>query len=154
MKRSFHTSFNQHRLDIWLLLLRVLVAGFMMTHGLPIFFRLMEGNLEFSDPIGIGEPATLVLAIFAEVVCSTFILIGLGTRIAAVPLIATMLVAAFISNWNDPFGKKELPLLYLFIYTTLLIVGSGKYSVDYLLSKRIGQKKNLDVGSYKAKFFI
>lgn len=144
MRRSFHTSFDQNRLDVWLLVLRVLVAAFMMTHGLPKFFRLMEGSLEFSDPIGIGEPATLVLAVFTEVVCSTFILIGLGTRIAAVPLIATMLVAAFISNWNDPFGKKELPLLYLFIYTTLLIVGSGKYSIDYLLSKRIVQTKSRD----------
>lgn len=141
MRRSIHTSFNQDRLDLWLLLLRVLVAAFMLTHGLPKFYKLMAGDFDFADPIGIGEKATLVLAVFAEVICSTFIFIGLGTRLAAVPLIATMLVAAFVSNWNDPFGKKELPLLYLFIYATLLIVGSGKYSVDHLISRRSAQKK-------------
>jgi putative oxidoreductase len=141
MRQSFHTNFNQNRLDLWLLLLRVLVTAFMLTHGLPKFYKLMAGDLQFSDPIGIGEPSTLFLAVFAEVICSTFILIGLGTRLATVPLIATMLVAAFVSNWNDPFGKKELPLLYLFIYTTLFVLGSGKYSVDSLLSKRLVQTK-------------
>jgi putative oxidoreductase len=144
MKQSFHTDLHKGRLDLSLLLLRVLVAAFMLTHGLPKFFKLMAGNLEFSDPLRIGEPATLILAVLAEVVCSTFIFIGLGTRLAAVPLIATMLVAAFVSNWNDPFGQKELPLLYLFIYTTLLILGSGKYSVDFLLSKKFLQTKTKD----------
>lgn len=144
MKRSFDTTFSQNKLDLWLLLLRALVTAFMLTHGLPKFYRLMTGNFEFSDPLGIGEPATLILAVFAEVVCSTFIFIGLGTRIAAVPLIATMLVAAFISNWNDPFGKKELPLLYLFIYVTLLILGSGRYSLDFVLTKRLTQIKTRD----------
>lgn len=101
----------------------------------------MAGDFAFADPIGIGEPATLVLAVFAEVVCSTFIFIGLGTRIAAVPLIATMLVAAFVANWDSPFGKKELALLYLFIYITLLILGSGKYSLDFLFSRRLTQTR-------------
>jgi putative oxidoreductase len=141
MKRTFQTEFNQNRLDVWLLLLRILVAGFMLTHGLPKFYMLMSGDFEFADPIGIGEAATLFLAVLAEVICSTFIFIGLGTRLATVPLLATMLVAAFISNWNDPFGKKELPLLYLFIYMTLLILGSGKYSIDFLLTKRFLQTK-------------
>jgi putative oxidoreductase len=147
MRKSFHTNFDQGRLDLWLLFLRMLVAAFMLTHGLPKFYKLMTGNLEFSDPIGIGEPATLFLAVFAEVICSTFILVGLGTRIATVPLIATMLVAAFISNWNDPFGKKELPLLYLFIYVTLLVLGSGRYSIDSLLSTRLVQTKMRNGGS-------
>lgn len=141
MKRTLQTEFNHNRLDVWLLLLRMLVAAFMLTHGLPKFYRLMTGDFSFADPIGIGEPATLFLAVFAEVICSTFIFIGLGTRLATVPLIATMLVAALISNWNDPFGKKELPLLYLFIYVTLLVLGSGKYSVDFLLSRRFMQAK-------------
>ncbi|HEY0653085.1 MAG TPA: DoxX family protein [Chryseosolibacter sp.] len=141
MRKTFQTEFNQNRLHVWLLLLRILVAAFMLTHGLPKFYRLMTGNFEFADPIGIGEPATLFLAVFAEVICSTFIFVGLGTRLATVPLIATMLVAAFISNWNDLFGKKELPLLYLFIYVTLLVLGSGKYSLDFLLSSRLTQAK-------------
>jgi putative oxidoreductase len=141
MKKIFQTDFDQHRLDVWLLILRILIAGFMLTHGLPKFIRLMSGNFEFADPIGIGEMSTLLLAVFAEVVCSTFILIGLGTRFACIPLIATMLVAAFIAHGNDTFERKELPLVYLFVYITLLILGSGRYSLDFVISRRLTQLK-------------
>jgi putative oxidoreductase len=47
-----------------------------------------------------------------------------------------MLVAAFIAHGSDPFGKKELALLYLVIFIFLLFTGSGKYSVDYLISQK------------------
>jgi putative oxidoreductase len=47
-----------------------------------------------------------------------------------------MFVAAFIAHGPDPFGKKELALLYLVIYILLLVAGSGKYSVDYYLSRK------------------
>ena len=139
MKNIFQTDFDRYKLDVWLLIFRILIAGFMLTHGLPKFVRLMSGDFQFADPIGIGEMSTLLLAVFAEVVCSTFILIGLGTRLATVPLIATMLVAAFIAHWNEPFGKKELPLVYLFVYITLLVLGSGKYSLDFFISRRLTQ---------------
>ena len=142
MRNLFRTDFSQVNLDLWLLLLRILVAAFMLTHGLPKFYKLIaDEEVKFGDPIGFGPTASLVLAAFAEIVCSTFILIGLGTRIATVPLIITMTVAAFISHADDPFNKKELSLLYLFTYITLLILGSGKYSLDLLLSKRITFKK-------------
>jgi putative oxidoreductase len=147
MRESFETDFSQSKFDLLLLLLRIVIASFMLTHGLPKFYELMAGNLDFTDPLGIGEPTTLVVAVLAEVVCSTFILIGLGTRIATIPLIATMLVAAFVSNWNNPFEKKELSLLYLFIYVTLLVVGSGRYSLDAVLSTRIAKKKSTNGGS-------
>ncbi len=41
-----------------------------------------------------------------------------------------------MAHADDPFGKKELPLLYLFSYSLLLLAGAGKYSVDGLLSQR------------------
>ena len=139
MKRLLSTDLRKNYLDAWLLILRILTACFMLAgHGLPKFYKLMAGGeIKFGDPIGLGPTASLTLAVFAEAVCSTFILIGLGTRIAAIPLIMTMAVAAFIAHAGDPFGKKELPLLYLFTYVTLFILGSGKYSVDFLLGKRL-----------------
>jgi putative oxidoreductase len=138
MKRTMQTSFKQHYLDLWLLLFRILLAGFMLTHGLPKFYKLLAGgNIEFLDLMGIGPPVSLALAVFAEVICSTFILIGLATRLATVPLIITMLVAVFIVHGSDPMSKKELPLLYLFSYITVFILGSGKYSIDFLLTRKM-----------------
>jgi putative oxidoreductase len=52
-----------------------------------------------------------------------------------------MLIAAFVVHSDDPFGKKEMAILYILPYITLLILGSGKYSIDYLLSQRLGTKK-------------
>lgn len=114
----------------------------MFTHGFPKFYKLMAGGeVQFRDVLGMGPAVSLSLAVFAEVICSTFVLVGLGTRLATIPLIITMLTAAFVAHADDPFGKKELPLLYLFIYITVLILGSGKYSIDFLLSVKPNSKK-------------
>lgn len=139
MKRIFLPTFNQALLDVWLLILRILSTGFMFTHGMPKFQRLLSGDMRFGDPIGLGPDTSLVLAIGAEVGCATLVLIGLATRLAVIPLMFTMLVAAFIAHGDDPFGKMELPLLYFLVYATLLVVGAGRYSVDFLLSPRSGK---------------
>jgi putative oxidoreductase len=142
MKRTLTIDFDQAYLHLWLLVIRVAVALSMMTHGMPKFFQLIGGGeIQFPDPIGLGPSISLGLTVFSEVVCSTFIFIGLGTRIATIPLIVTMLVAALIVHADEPFGKREMALLYLFPYITLLILGSGKYSIDYLLRGQLISKK-------------
>ncbi|KKK76887.1 hypothetical protein LCGC14_2859120 [marine sediment metagenome] len=137
IKRILQTEFNQDTKDFWILLLRLLVAAFMLTHGISKFNSLIaEGEIKFGDPIGIGPVASLVLAVFAQVFCSILVGIGLGTRYATIPLIITMAVAGFITLGADPFGRKELALLYLLTYVTLFFLGGGKYSVDYLISRK------------------
>lgn len=136
MKRIFLPTFNQAFLDAWLLILRILSTGFMFTHGMPKLERLLSGNMRFGDPIGLGPEMSLVLATGAEVGCATLVLVGFATRLATIPLIFTMLVAAFIAHGDDPFSKMELPLLYVLLYVTLLVLGAGRYSVDFLLSQR------------------
>lgn len=108
----------------------------MLTHGYPKLMKLLDGDFTFRDPIGLGSGTSLILAVLAEVVCSLLILLGAGTRLATIPLLFTMLVAAFIAHGNDPFGKKELPLLYMLMYLVLLVMGSGKYSIDQMITKK------------------
>ena len=79
---------------------------------------------------------SLVLAVFAEVLCVIFVLVGLGTRLASIPIIVTMVIAVFLIHAADPFAVKEMGLLYLLAYVVFFLVGSGKYSVDALLVKR------------------
>ena len=135
MKRLFQTNINATAASLMLLILRAGVAVFMLTHGLPKLSKLLDGNTGFADPIGIGEMPSLLLTVFAEVVCSFLLLIGLASRLAAVPLIITMTVAAFYAHADDPFASKEKALLYLICYLVILVMGSGKYSVDKLISK-------------------
>ena len=117
--------------DLGLLLVRLLSGGMMLTHGLPKFDRLFgEGPVKFADPFGLGPEISLVLVIFAEVACSIFVMIGFKTRLATIPLMTTMLVAAFYAHADDPFGDKELPLLFFTVFLSILISGPGRYSVN------------------------
>ena len=116
-------------------MLRVLSAAFMLTHGYPKLLKLFAGGeIKFGDPIGIGPVASLVLVVFSEVVCVILTGLGLLTRLSSIPVIITMLVAAFIAHGPDPFGRKEMALLYLLVFTTLLVFGAGRYSLDAYLS--------------------
>ncbi|MDA0195364.1 MAG: DoxX family protein [Bacteroidetes bacterium] len=137
IKKLFQTDVYHQYLSSWMLLLRVLIAAFMLTHGFPKFLRLFgPEEINFGDPIGIGPIASFILVVFAEAFCSILIALGLGTRLATIPLIINLLVAGFIAHSADPFGRKELAFMYLLIYVTLLIIGAGKYSIDHLISKK------------------
>lgn len=115
-----------------LLVVRLLAGAMMLTHGIPKIGRLLgEGPVRFADPFGLGPEVSLVIAIFAEVVCAGLIMVGFKTRLATVPLMITMLVAAFYAHWDDPFGDKELSLVYFTAYLGIFISGGGKYSFDY-----------------------
>lgn len=135
MMKLFNTSYNQNLYDFTILLLRVTVGCFMITHGLQKLDLLMESDpVKFADPLGVGMQASLALTVFAELVCSFLILMGFATRLATIPLIITMFIAIFVIHSKDPFGNKELPGLYLAIYILLLIIGSGRFSVDRLIA--------------------
>ncbi|RYG37897.1 MAG: DoxX family protein [Chitinophagaceae bacterium] len=115
---------------ISLLVLRIGVAALMLTHGWPKFTKVLAGNFTFGDPIGIGSMPSLILSMLAEFVGSILILLGFQTRIAAIILMINMLVVTFFAHGADPFGKKEMPLLYFLVYFTLYFVGPGKHSID------------------------
>jgi putative oxidoreductase len=131
MKRYFFsTTTNKTIENIWLLMFRICAGAFMLTHGVPKLNKVMAGDFTFADPLGVGQELSLFLAVFAEVFCSALLIFGLATRAAALFLIVTMAVAAFVQHAEDPFKVKEMALLYLIIYLTILVFGPGKYSVD------------------------
>ncbi|HEV2832158.1 MAG TPA: DoxX family protein, partial [Hanamia sp.] len=115
---------------------RISIAALMWTHGLPKMDKFAETPVQFLEVLGMSHLVSLSLTVFAEVICSLFVLLGLGTRLAVIPLIITMLVAVFYVHGDDPFGKQELGLLYLLTYVMILIMGSGKYLIDNLLHKK------------------
>lgn len=122
--------------DLALLVIRLGAGGMMLTHGIPKIGRLFgEGPVKFADPFGLGPEISLGMAIFAEVICAILVMVGFKTRLATIPLILTMLTAAFYAHWNDPFGRKELPLLYICVFIGILAFGAGKYAVDHLVKK-------------------
>jgi len=107
-----------------------------MTHGIVKFYRLLEGNIKFGNPIGIGSEISLYLTVFSELIAPALIILGFKTRFFSLFPAITMFVAAFIVHGNDPFKKMELALLFLTGFIIILINGPGKISLDYFLSKK------------------
>lgn len=136
-KKLLNPGSYSREINVALLFLRITIGVFMLTHGFGKLTMLFEGGpVQFADPIGIGPAASLVLAVFAEVLCSIFLIFGLATRFAVIPLLITMLVAVLIVHSADPFRVKEMALLYLIVFMSILISGAGKISIDNLIYKK------------------
>ena len=122
--------------SLGLLLLRIVTGAAMISHGYLKLLKLMAGPpYTFADPVGLGVGVSLFLAVFSEFFCSILLMIGLGTRLAMVPLIITMLVIIFVSNAGEPFGEIELAIMYLVIYVAFALTGAGRFSADALIRK-------------------
>ncbi|WP_337251678.1 DoxX family protein [Maribacter halichondriae] len=96
---------------------RITMSILLLTHGFPKFQKLISGNFEFGDPIGIGAAPSLFLAVIGEFICPLLIIIGFKTRWAAIPSAITMMVAAFIVHSQDPFGtQRKGVVVFGFLY--------------------------------------
>ena len=127
-------------ISVILLIVRVVFGVMLMNHGIDKWANYQELSAVFPDPLGIGSPLSLGLAIFGEVACSMAFIIGFLYRLAMIPMIFTMCVAFFIVHADDPFAVKELAFVYLVVFVLMYIVGPGKFAVDRWISKSLFRK--------------
>ncbi len=128
--------------DLAALVLRVGFGAYMLFgHGLAKLDKFLAGGeIRFPSVLGLPPSLAIALAVFAEVIACAMIIIGYKTRLAAIPMIITMAIAALIIHGGDPLfmqkaegGSKEPALLYLIGFLAIYLLGSGKYSVDETL---------------------
>ncbi len=124
--------------DFTLLLFRVLVSVSMInTHGMKKILDFKGTVAHIPDPIGIGGEASAVMAIVANIVAPIFVILGLGTRAAILPILGVTLMGFFVVHGSDPWPVRDVPLMYSLAYLALFFLGAGKYSLDAkLFSKR------------------
>lgn len=151
--------------SLGLLILRLGIGGYMVTHGWGKV-QMLQAGAEFGDPIGIGAGPSLILIVIAEFVCALLVLVGLGTRIAALILVGAMAVAAFVAHGADPWtmgeaakafmagesktwSSKEPALLYLIPFLALAFTGPGEFSFDALIWPRLRKGKAVELDSAK-----
>lgn len=127
-------------ISVILLIVRVVFGVMLMNHGIDKWANYQELTAVFPDPLGIGSPLSLGLAIFGELACSMAFIIGFLYRLAMIPMIFTMCVAFFIVHADDPFAVKELAFVYLVVFVLMYIVGPGKFAVDRWISKSLFRK--------------
>jgi putative oxidoreductase len=75
-------------------------------------------------------------AVLTEVLGSVLLIIGLATRYASFSLIITMLVAVFLQKWDTETWEKLPALGFLWIGMIYLVLGSGRWGLDYLITRK------------------
>ncbi|HLJ31442.1 MAG TPA: DoxX family protein [Candidatus Babeliales bacterium] len=98
------------------------------------YFGIMHGFLLFG-----------YLAALTELCGGAAYVLGFCTRIVSLPMIFLLIVAIkFHLQQHDTFTKWSFPALCLCIVIGFLIAGSGKYSLDYILSTHApsGERNN------------
>lgn len=126
--------------DGGLLLLRLGAGALILTHGVPKLMTYAEKSASFFDPLGIGGPASMALAIFAEVICAGLVMAGLTTRLASLALVINFAVIIQIVQASAPFARKELAVFYLLAYGVLLLMGPGRLALDRLIKRAIDKR--------------
>lgn len=136
-----------------LLVSRLALGAVILPHGMQKVLGAFGGN-GFSATLGfmhgqMGMPVILVLLVMAaEFLGSIGLLLGAGTRFMAFSITLTFFGAMFLGghiyngffmNW---FGAQkgegiEYFILVLGLAISLLIGGSGKFSVDNWISKKL-----------------
>jgi putative oxidoreductase len=135
MKKLLSINCPDYAFNTATFLLRIGLGILMMYHGYGKLVKFAEMKSEFMNFMGMGSTVSLVLVIFAEFFCAMFIVLGLFTRLATVPLIICMAVAlGKAHNW-DFAGDGSSAALYLCGYISILLLGPGKASVDGIAGK-------------------
>ena len=134
------TSTIAPSVDYTLLAVRIVIGVLMITHGYPKLLRVMAGDFDFADPIGIGSKASLIFTTLAEFGGSILLIVGAFSRFAAGSLLFTMLVVVFIVKWSGGLEAMESGLLYGITYLTLFVLGPGKFSLDYRFVNKLLKK--------------
>lgn len=133
MRNLFQFRFMPTSADLALLLLRVTSGALLIyLHGWGKLATYGERAARFADPFGIGSPASLALAIFAEVVCATLVALGLFTRFAALVCAINMTVAFTYAHEMRLWGPRngELAFMYLVVFAAIFLAGPGRFSMD------------------------
>ncbi len=126
---------SERMLDIGRLILRLTLSGLILFHGID---KILHGIAWMDGPLhAAGLPAFVGYGVFlGEVVAPVFVILGLGTRLAALVIVINMVMALaldagrFLLTINSGGGwGVETEAFYLLSAVTLFFVGSGKISV-------------------------
>ena len=132
----FPQSFRGNGVSLLILALRLFFGILFFTHGLDKLANFNELLPNFPDVLGFGSYMSLMVSIFCELCCSLFLIAGLLVRLTVIPMMIAMAVA-FFDVHDGMFPEGELALIYLIMFIILYITGPGKFSIDYLIDKKI-----------------
>jgi putative oxidoreductase len=124
---------GKHRVDVALLLMRLMLGIVFIYHGWPKLVAA-ENFVGFFGSIGIPAPEIMVPLVGGiEVVGGLLLILGFLTNISAWLLAATMLVAAVMAHGAKGFsvtaGGYEYALTLAVMCVALAHLGAGKFAL-------------------------
>jgi putative oxidoreductase len=107
----------------------------------------LEKVTEFFTELGIPAPGfNAVLASSAEFICGLLLLVGLLSRLAAIPLIVIMIVAIFTAKSDNLHGVSDLlgfeEWTYIVLASWIAVAGPGPLSLDHLLQRFLAKRRS------------
>lgn len=119
-----------------LAIIRICTGILILLHGKMVFDSGIMNGMAESMSKDLAMPFPLLMAYLAkgsEFFGGLSFALGLFTRFVSIPLTITMAVAAFGAHHGQINGEGEHAFLFLLIFAAFFFIGSGKWSVDYLL---------------------
>jgi putative oxidoreductase len=115
----------------------------LFNHGFDKLAHFNDIVGTFPDPLRLGQEASLIMVILAEVVGALLLTVGFMTRVAAALLVIDMFVAFLMVHKTamNGQGSGELAFLYLAGFVMLLIAGGGLFSLDTLAFNKSGRSR-------------
>ncbi|HEV8052779.1 MAG TPA: DoxX family protein [Parachlamydiaceae bacterium] len=104
----------------------------------------ITGTASFFETLGIPAPElNAYLAASTELVGGLFLMLGLASRLVALPLIGTMIVALLTAHYqatanifDDPVKfVNQPPFTFLMASAIILIFGPGLFSIDAAIKR-------------------
>src|ERR1035438_2252626 len=95
MNKILSTKYSAGAFNFTMLLFRATLGALMLSHGYSKLIHFNAMRYDFLNFMGIGSTLSLCLDIFAEFFCSIFVILGLFTRLAILPILIAMAVALF-----------------------------------------------------------
>ncbi|MEN0003792.1 MAG: DoxX family protein [Bacteroidota bacterium] len=129
IKKLLQPNANLH---VGLDVIRILIGGIIISFGTEMLSaEQMGGYTEWLTKVGMPFPGFMAyVGKLSELIGGAFLLVGLFTRLSAIPLIATMFVVNFIMLEGSIMSE---PFYLLLLFACFFFMGGGKLSVDYLL---------------------
>lgn len=135
MKKFISTKYSAAAFNFGIFVMRVIMGLIVVNHGYSKLIKFSVLKHKFMNFMHLGSTTSLSLIIFAEFFCGILLILGMFTRLAAIPVIIGMGVAFFIAMEADLFGKGELPGMLCAAAVAIFFVGPGRFSVDGMINK-------------------
>lgn len=131
-----NTNLEGKLIHIALFVFRIALSlELIVAHGLKKLGVGVAEAEQVPNPLHLPEAFNSFFADAANLVFPLFVIFGLFTRVAVLPILAVTLTGYFILHWNDALLIKDTPFMYSLCYLFLFFVGPGKYSIDNYLRK-------------------